>query len=96
MENLSESDIHTIQEVMKEKPTIPIKKIIAAYGKIPLLKDQNEIITWADKLSAIAGSTPDKINPYMERGQVIIYGGELTRLEVGINETLPSKEKNTL
>ncbi len=32
----------------------------------------------------------------MEREQVIVYGGELTRLEVGINETLPSKEKNTI
>jgi len=95
-ENLSESDIHTIQEVMKEKPTTPVQKIVAAYGKIPLLKDQNEIIIWADKLSAIAGSTQDKINPYMERGQVIVYGGELTRLQVGVNETLPSKEKDTI
>lgn len=96
MDNLSESDIHIIQEIMKEKPTMPVQKIVAAYGKIPLLKDQNEIIIWADKLSAIAGSTQNKINPYMERGQVIVYGGELTRLEVGINETLPSKEKNTI
>jgi hypothetical protein len=95
-ENLSESDIHTIQGVMKEKPTEPVQKIIAAYGKIPLLKNQNEILTWADKLSAIASSTQDKINPYMKRGQVIVYGGELTRLEVGINETVSSEEKTTI
>ncbi|KKG20684.1 hypothetical protein EO98_03675, partial [Methanosarcina sp. 2.H.T.1A.6] len=95
-ENLSESDIYTLEEVMKEKPTTPVQKIVAAYGKIPLLKDQNEIITWAEKLSAIAGSTQNKINPYMKKGQVITYGRELTRLEVGINETLPSKEKDTI
>lgn len=94
--NLSESEMHALEEFMKKKPTIPLYKNIAAYGKIPLLKDQNEIIAWADKLSAIAGSTQDEINPYMERGQVIIYGIELTRLEVGINETLPDEEKNTI
>ncbi len=94
--NLSESEIRALEEFMKEKPTIPLHKNIAAYGEIPPLKDQNEIITWADKLSAIAGTTQDKINPYMKKGQVIIYGVELTRLEVGINETLPSKEKNTI
>ena len=94
--NLSESDIHVLEEYMKEKPTIPMDKIVVAYGKIPLLKDQNEIMTWADKLSVISGSTQDKITPYMEKGQVIVYGAELTRLDVGINETLPSEEKNAL
>ncbi|AKB55092.1 hypothetical protein MSBRM_2094 [Methanosarcina barkeri MS] len=94
--NLSESDIHALEEYMKEKPTIPMDKTVVAYGKIPLLKDQNEIMTWADKLSAISGNTQDKITPYMEKGQVIVYGAELTRLDVGINETLPSEEKNTI
>ncbi len=94
--NLSESEIHVLEEYMKEKPTIPMDKIVVAYGKIPLLKDQNEIMTWADKLSAISGSTQDKITPYMEKGQVIVYGAELTRLDVGINETLPSEEKNAI
>ena len=94
--NLSESEMRALEELMKKKPTIPLHKNIAAYGKIPLLKDQNEIITWMEKLSAIAGTTQDKINPYMKRGQVIIYGVEPTRLEVGINETLPFKEKNTI
>lgn len=95
-ENLSESEMSTLEKVMKEKPTTPMDKTVAAYGKIPLLKDQNEIITWADKLSAISGSTQDKITSYMEKGQVIVYGVELTRLDVGINETLPYEEKNTI
>ena len=94
-ENLSESDIHTIQEIMKTKPTPPVKSI-AAYGKIPLLKDREEIVSWGDKLLSFVSSTQDKINPYIEKNQVIVYAAETTRLHVGINETLSSKEKTTV
>jgi hypothetical protein len=94
-ENLSESDIRAIQEYMKAKPTIPAHKTVATYGKIPLLKDQEEIISWGHKLSAIANNTQEKIN-HMEKGQVIVYGVETTRLHVGINETLSSEEKTTI
>ncbi|WP_292379721.1 hypothetical protein [Methanosarcina sp. UBA289] len=94
-ENLSESDVYTLEEVMKRKPTMPSHRTIAAYGKIPLLRDQNEIIEWTNKLSTIAGASHEKIAPYMERGQIITYGMG-TRLEIGINETLPSEEKNTI
>lgn len=95
-ENLSESDIIAIQEFMKTKPTTPVHKNVTAYGKIPLLKDQKEILSWGHKLSAIAGNTQEKTNPYMKKGQVIVYGVETTRLEVGINETLSSEEKTTI
>jgi transcriptional regulator len=59
--NLSESEMRALEEYMKKKPTIPLHKNIATYGKIPLLKDQDEIIAWADKLSAISGSTQIKL-----------------------------------
>jgi len=95
-ENLSESEIRAIQKVMKTKPTTPVHKNVTAYGKIPLLKNQQEIISWGHKMSAIAGNTQEKINPYMKKGQVIVYGVETTRLEVGINETLSSEEKTTI
>jgi len=92
--NLSKSDIHTLEEVMEHKPAMPSHKNIAAYGKIPLLKDQSEVTAWTNKLSSIAGVTEEKIAAYMERDQVITYGSGI-RLEIGINETLSSEEKNT-
>jgi hypothetical protein len=94
--NLSKSDINIIQKIMKEKPITPVQKTVAAYGNIPLLKDQNEIINWANKLSSIANSTQDKMNPYVKKNQIIVYSAETTRLHVGINETLPSEEKTTI
>lgn len=95
-ENLSESDINILEGVMERKPTIPLHKTIAAYGKIPLLKDQEEIIHWGDKLFTIFNHTQEKINPYMEKDQVAAYGAETTRLYVGINETVSSEEKTTI
>ncbi|MCO5383009.1 MAG: hypothetical protein NHB15_13730 [Methanosarcina barkeri] len=49
-----------------------------------------------DKLLSCVGSTQDQINPYIEKNQVIVYAAETTRLHVGINETLSSKEKTTV
>ena len=95
-ENLSESDIHVIEEYMKKKPATPVHKTVAAYGKIPLLKDQKEIYAWGDKLFSIHSSSDKKILPYGERGQVITYGVELTRLALGIHENVSSKEKITI
>jgi hypothetical protein len=94
-ENLSESDINTLEEVMEHKPTMPLHKTIAAYGKIPLLKDQNEIYLWQEKLYAITAHIREKITPYIERGQIITYGARI-RLEIEINETLSSEEENTI
>ena len=94
--NLSESDIHVIEEYMKKKPATPVFKTVAAYGRIPLLKDQKEIYAWGDKLFSIHSSSDKKILPYGERGQVITYGVELTRLALGIHENVSSKEKITI
>lgn len=91
-ENLSESDIHAIEEYMMRKP-IKLESKIAAYGKIPLLEDRKEIDSWRDKLLSIKSSSEKKILPYEESDQVITYEVELTRLSVKINETLSSKEK---
>jgi hypothetical protein len=95
-ENLSESDIHAIEKYMKEKPTRFEGKTIAAYGKIPLLKDRNEQKIWFDKLNSVKNDTEDKILPYLEKGQVITYGHEFSRLQVGIYENFPPEEKTAL
>lgn len=94
-ENLSESDINTLEGVMEHRPTMPLNKTIAAYGKIPLLKDPDEIYFWQEKLYTIGGHIQEKITPYVEMGQIVTYGARI-RLEIGINETLSSEEKNTL
>lgn len=94
-ENLSEADIYTLEEVMKQKTVMPVQKTIAAYGNIPLLKDKNETISWVNELSEIANATEEKITPYMEQGQVIRYATGI-RLEVEINETLSPEEKTFL
>jgi hypothetical protein len=93
--NLSESDIHAIEKYVKRKPT-NIEGNIVAYGKIPLLKDSKEIDSWQDKLLLIKSNSEKEILPYEERGQVITYKVELTRLGVGVNETLPIEEKTTI
>lgn len=94
-ENLSESDINALEGDMEHRPTMPLNKTIAAYGKIPLLKDPDEIYFWQEKLYKIGGHIQEKITPYVEMGQVVTYGARI-RLEIGINETLSSEEKNTL
>nr|WP_048128986.1 hypothetical protein [Methanosarcina lacustris] len=94
-ENLSESAIYTLEEVMKQKTVMSVHKTIAAYGNIPLLKDKNETISWVNELSEIANATEEKITPYMEQGQVIKYAVGI-RLEVEINETLSPEEKTFL
>lgn len=93
--NLSESDIHAIEEYMKRKP-INVEGNIVAYGKIPLLKDSKEIDSWQDKLFLIKSNSENEILPYDKRGQVITYDVELTRLGVGVNETLLPDEKTTV
>lgn len=94
-ENLSESDIHIIEEYMKGKPE-QFRGEIASYGKIPLFKDKADIISWGNKLFSIKSITEEKISPYFDRGQVIAYGIELTRLFVTISDDLPSEEKAAL
>jgi len=94
-ENLSKSDINTLEEVMEHKPTMPLNKTIAAYGIIPLLKDPNEINLWQEKLYTITCQIQKKMTPYMEKGQIITYGARI-RLEIEINENLSSEEQNTV
>jgi hypothetical protein len=94
-ENLSESDINTLEGDMEHRPTMPLNKTIAAYGKIPLLKDPNEINLWQEKLYTITDRIQEKIAPYMEKGQIITYGARI-RLEIEINDTLSSEEKNSI
>ncbi|WP_292372999.1 hypothetical protein [Methanosarcina sp. UBA411] len=96
-ENLSESEIQAIEEYMKEKP----EKLwgdgqIAYYGKIPLLKNKKDLESWGNKLFSIKNGTEGKISPYFDRNQIVMYGIELTRLEVVVYEGLPSEEKATL
>ena len=62
IKNLSESDIHIIEEYMKRKPGQLGGGNIANYGKIPLLKDQEEIHTWWYKLKSIQDGTQEKIH----------------------------------
>ncbi|WP_410509043.1 hypothetical protein RSJ42_01870 [Methanosarcina hadiensis] len=94
-ENLSKSNIDTLEEVMEHRPTMPLNKTIVAYGIIPLLKDPNEIGIWQGKLYTITHNIQGKITPYMEKGQIITYGARI-RLEIEVNETLSSEEKNTI
>ncbi|MDQ1252309.1 MAG: hypothetical protein QG646_1430 [Euryarchaeota archaeon] len=94
-ENLSKSNIDTLEDVMKHRPTMPSQKTIAAYGIIPLLKDPNEINLWQEKLYTIDDHIQEKIAPYIERGQIITYGARI-RLEIEVNETLSPEEKNTI
>jgi len=94
-ENLSKSDINTLEEVMEHKPTMPLNKTIAAYGIIPLLKDPNEINLWQEKLYTITCQIQKEMTPYMEKGQIITYGARI-RLEIEINENLSSEEQNTI
>jgi hypothetical protein len=96
IKNLSGSDIHIIEEYMKRKPAQLGDGNIANYGKIPLLKDQEEIHTWWYKLKSIQDSTQEKFTPYMEKDQVRSYGIELTRMTVGISKNLSSEEKTAL
>ncbi len=94
-ENLSKSNIDTLEDSMEHRPTMPSLKTIAAYGIIPLLKDPNEINLWQEKLYMIDDHIQEKIAPYMERGQIITYGARI-RLEIEVNETLSPEEKNTI
>lgn len=94
-ENLSKLNIDTLEEVMEHRPTMPLNKTIVAYGIIPLLKDPNEIGIWQGKLYTITHNIQGKITPYMEKGQIITYGARI-RLEIEVNETLSSEEKNTI
>ncbi|PAV11114.1 hypothetical protein ASJ81_11340 [Methanosarcina spelaei] len=94
-ENLSESDINTLEGDMEHRPTMPLNKTIAAYGKIPLLKDPNEIYLWQGKLYTITDRIQEKITPYVEKGQIITYEARI-RLEIVINDTLSSEEKDTI
>ncbi|MDW5550222.1 hypothetical protein [Methanosarcina sp.] len=94
-ENLSESDIDALEGDMEHRPTMPLNKTIVAYGKIPLLKDPNEINLWQEKLYTITDRIQEKITPYMEKGQIITYEARI-RLEIVINDTLSSEEKNTI
>ena len=94
-ENLSESEIQTIEEYMKEKPD-QLRGGIASYGKIPLLKDKKDVHSWFERLNSIKNGTEEKIWPYLEKGQVVAYGIGLTRLDVDIYDGLPSEEKAAL
>jgi hypothetical protein len=94
-ENLSESDINALEGDMEHRPTMPLNKTIVAYGKIPLLKDPNEINLWQEKLYTITDRMQEKITPYVEKGQIITYEARI-RLEIVINDTLSSEEKNTI
>ncbi|MCQ1537191.1 hypothetical protein FTO70_16220 [Methanosarcina sp. KYL-1] len=94
MEKLSESEIQVIEEYMKEKPEQLFGGgNLANYGKIPLLKDKEEIGAWWNKLYSIKKGTEGKILPYLEKRQVVAYGIQLTRLHVYIYDGLPSEEK---
>ena len=96
VENLSESEIRAIEEYMKEKPEQLSGNYIANYGEIPLLKDRTEVSSWGNKLFSIKNGTEGKIALYFDRGQVVAYGIELTRLFVDIYDGLPSEEKAVL
>jgi len=96
VENLSESEIQAIEEYMKEKPEQLSRRYIANYGEIPLLKNRTEIHSWGSKLYSIKNGTEEKITLYFDRGQVLVYGIELTRLFVDIYYGLPSEEKAAL
>jgi len=96
VENLSESKIRAIEEYMKEKPEQLSRRYIANYGEIPLLKNRTEIHSWGSKLYSIKNGTEEKITLYFDRGQVLVYGIELTRLFVDIYDGLPSEEKAAL
>jgi len=91
--NLSESDIHIIEEYMKGKPEQLMNGSIATYGKIPLLKDETEFDSWVNKRMLIVHGIREKMAPYMGKEQVIAYGVGFTRIEVGIYENLSSEEK---
>ncbi|WP_394339063.1 hypothetical protein [Methanosarcina sp. UBA289] len=95
-ENLSESDIHVIEEYMKRKPEQLTNGSIATYGKIPLLRDKIEFDSWMNKRMLIVNSIREKMAPYMKKEQVISYGVGFTRIEVGIYENLSSEEKTAL
>jgi hypothetical protein len=97
VKNLSESKIHIIEEYMKQKHE-PVYKggDISNYGNIPLFKDENEYNVWADKLDLIYQSVGQKLDTYMDKGQLRSFGLELTRLQVGIPENLSSEEKMTI
>lgn len=94
--NLSESDIHIVEEYMKKKPEQLTNGSIATYGKIPLLRDEIEFDSWVNKRMLIVHGIREKMAPYMEKGQVIAYGVGFTRIEVGIYENLSSEEKFAL
>ncbi|MFY1110660.1 MAG: hypothetical protein AB3K77_03120 [Methanosarcinaceae archaeon] len=97
VEKLSESEIQAIEEHMKEKPEQLFGDgNLANYGEVPLLKDKKEIETWWNKLYSIKKGTREKILPYLEKGQVVAYGMQLTRLHVDIYDGLPSEEKAAL
>jgi hypothetical protein len=97
VENLSESEIHVIEEYMKQKHEPLYKgRDIADYGTIPLFKDKKEYNEWGDKLMLIYETVRDKMDPYMDKHKVISYGCSFTTLEVGISENLSSKEKTAL
>lgn len=94
-ENLSKSDIDTLEDSMEHRPTMPSHKTITAYGTIPLLKDPNEINLWQEKLYTVDDHIQEKIASYMERGRIINYGARI-RLEIEVNETLSPEEKKTI
>lgn len=94
-ENLSEADIHVIEEYMKKKPEHLGDGNIANYGKIPLIKDENELSEWGQKLMLIHEHIRGKMAPYMGKG-VITYGYGITRFNVGISENLSSEKKTAL
>ncbi|WP_245859945.1 hypothetical protein [Methanosarcina spelaei] len=97
VKNLSESENHFIEEYMKQKHE-PVYKggDIANYGTIPLFKDENEYNVWANKLDLIYKRVGEKIDAYMDKGQLRSFGLELTRLQVGIPENISSEEKMTI
>jgi hypothetical protein len=95
-ENLSESDIHVIEEYMKKKPEQLTDGNIANYGKIPLLKNENDFHAWGEKQILIIDNSRDKMAPYMNKDQIRSYGYGFTRLEVGISEDLSPEEKTAL
>lgn len=94
-ENLSETDIHVIEEYMKKKPEHLGDGNIANYGKIPLIKDENELSEWGQKLMLIHEHIRGKMAPYMGK-DVITYGYGITRFNVGISENLPYEKKTAL
>lgn len=100
--NYSESQIHFIEEYVKQKHE-PLSRggDIANYGTIPFFKSEVEFNQWRNKLFLVFNNVDTKLlyaplDSYMNKHQLFGSRGfaiGLTRLEVRIPENLSHEEK---